>query len=64
MKPETARTALEQRGPVAALQMVKERQPKVSVNLFWAFESGLKEQDWRERAESTRQRLLKEPAEI
>jgi DNA transformation protein len=51
---------LEQLGPVAAFHLVKERQPKVSLNLLWALEAGLKGLNWRELAESTKQRLRKE----
>lgn len=54
---------LEQLGAVAAYQLVKERQPKVSLNLLWALEAGLKGKDWRELPESTKQRLRKEAVE-
>lgn len=55
---------LEQLGAVAAFQLVKERQSKVSLNLLWALEAGLKGQDWRELAESTKQRLREEADDI
>ncbi len=54
---------LEQLGPVAAYRLVKERQPKVSLNLLWALEAGLKGKDWRELPEVTKQRLRKEAEE-
>ena len=54
---------LEQIGPVAAYQLVKQQQPKVSLNLLWALEAGLKGQDWRELLESTKQRLREESEE-
>ncbi len=55
---------LEQPGAVAAFHLVKERQPKVSLNLLWALEAGLKGQDWRELAELTKQRLRKQADDI
>ena len=55
---------LEQLGSVAAYRLVKERQPKVSLNLLWALEAGLKGKDWRELPESTKQRLRKEAEEV
>jgi hypothetical protein len=55
---------LEQLGPVAAFRLVKERQPKVSLNLLWAIAAGLKGKDWRELPEATKQRLRKEAEEV
>lgn len=55
---------LEQLGAVAAYRLVKNRQPKVSLNLLWAIAAGLKEKDWRELPESTKQRLRKEAEEV
>ena len=55
---------LEQLGPVAAYRLVKERQPKVSLNLLWAIAAGLKEKDWRELPEATKQRLRKKAEEV
>lgn len=51
---------LEQIGPIAAYQLVKQRQPKACLNLLLALEPGLKEQDWRELPEVIKQRLRKE----
>ena len=55
---------LEQLGSVAAYRLVKERQPKVSLNLLWAIAAGLKGKDWRELPEATKQRLRKEAEEV
>lgn len=51
---------LEQIGAVAAYQLVKEHQPKVSLNLLWAIAAGLKGQDWRDLPEATKRRLRQE----
>jgi hypothetical protein len=51
---------LEQIGPIAAFHLVKQRHPKVTLNLLWALAAGLKGQDWRELTESTKKRLRKE----
>ena len=55
---------VEQIGHVAAYRLVKERQPKVSLNLLWAIAAGLKGKDWRELPEATKQRLRKEAEEV
>jgi DNA transformation protein len=55
---------LEQLGPVAAFHLVKERQPKVSLNLLWALAAGLKGHGWKQLAEPTKQRLRKEADDI
>ncbi len=55
---------LEQLGPVAAFRLVKDRQPKVSLNLLWALEAGLKGKDWRELPKATKQRLRKKAEEV
>lgn len=57
-KPGTI--SLERLGPVVAYRLVKQRQPKASLNLLWALAAGLKGKDWRELTESTKQRLRKE----
>jgi hypothetical protein len=49
---------------VALYQLVKDRQPKVSLNLLWAIAAGLKEKDWRELPEATKRRLRKEAEEV
>ena len=51
---------LKQIGAVAAYQLVKQRQPKASLNLLWAIAAGLNGQDWKELSESTKQLLRKE----
>jgi hypothetical protein len=50
----------ERLGPVVAYRLVKQRQPKSSLNLLWAMAAGLKGKDWRELTEATKKRLRKE----
>jgi len=54
---------LERLGPVIAFRLVKQRQPKISLNLLWALVAGLKGKDWRELTEATKKRLRKEADE-
>lgn len=54
---------LERLGPVVAFRLVKQRQPKASLNLLWAMAAGLKGKDWRKLTEATRKRLRKEAVE-
>jgi len=42
---------LERLGPVVAFRLVKQRQPKASLNLLWAMAAGLKGKDWRKLSE-------------
>ena len=51
---------LDRLGPVVAYRLVKQRQPKASLNLLWAMAAGLKRKDWRELTEATKKRLRKE----
>lgn len=51
---------LERLGPVVAFRLVKQRQPKASLNLLWAMAAGLKGKDWRELSEAIKKRLRKE----
>jgi hypothetical protein len=51
---------LERLGPVVAFRLVKQYQPKASLNLLWAMAAGLKGKDWRELTETTKKRLRKE----
>ena len=51
---------LERLGPVVAYRLVKQHQPKASLNLLWAMAAGLKGKDWRELTEATKKRLRKE----
>lgn len=54
---------LERLGPVVAYRLVKQHQPKASLNLLWALAAGLKGKDWRELTEETKRRLRKEAEE-
>ena len=54
---------LERLGPVDAFRLVKQRQPKASLNLLWALAAGLKGKDWRELTDATKKRLRKEVEE-
>ena len=54
---------LERLGPVVAYRLVKQHQPKASLNLLWAMAAGLKGNDWRELSEATKNRLRKEAEE-
>ncbi len=38
---------LERLGPVLAYRLVKQRQPRTSLNLLWALAAGLEGEDWR-----------------
>lgn len=51
---------LERLGPVVAFRLVKQHQPKASLNLLWAMAAGLTGKDWRELTEATKRRLRKE----
>ena len=35
-------------GAVAAFQLVRQHQPRASLNLLWALAAGLEDRDWRE----------------
>lgn len=54
---------LERLGPVVAYRLVKQHQPKASLNLLWAMSAGLEDKDWRELTEATKNRLRKEAEE-
>ena len=54
---------LERLGPVDAFRLVKQRQPKASLNLLWALAAGHKGKDWRELTDATKKRLRKEVEE-
>jgi len=47
-------------GPVIAYRLVKERQPKASLNLLWAMAGGLLDLDWRELGEEEKEKLRHE----
>ncbi|MEZ6113249.1 MAG: TfoX/Sxy family DNA transformation protein [Pirellulaceae bacterium] len=44
-------------GPALAFRLVKQRQPRVSLNLLWALAAGLADCDWRDLSAAERQRL-------
>ena len=48
---------LERLGPVVAYRLVKQRQPKASLNLLWAMATGLQGIDWRVLSEATKKRF-------
>ena len=54
---------LERLGPVVACRLVKQHQPKASLNLLWAMAAGLEGKDWRELTEATKSQLRKEAEE-
>jgi hypothetical protein len=47
-----------------AFRLVKQRQPKASLNLLWALAAGLNGKDWRELSEATKRRLRKKADEV
>ena len=49
-------------GPVLAYRLVKEKQPKASLNLLWALAAGLLDVDWRELTDEEKERLHAEVA--
>lgn len=51
---------LRQYGPVAAFRLVKQRQPRASVNLLWALAAGLNDQDWRTLSDAAKRQLRRE----
>ncbi len=48
---------LERLGPVVAFRLVKQHQPKASLNLLWAMAAGLKDCDWRELSDQEKEKL-------
>lgn len=54
---------LEPLGPVVAYRLVKQRQPKTSLNLLWAMAAGLQQIDWRDLPDATKNRLRQEAEE-
>ena len=51
---------LSRMGPVFAYRLVKERQPKASLNLLWGLAAGLLDVDWRELSDVEKDKLRKE----
>ena len=49
-------------GPVPAYWLLKQRQPKASLNLLWALAAGLLDRDWKELTDEEKERLLAEVA--
>lgn len=54
---------LERLGSVVAYRLVKQRHPKVSLNLLWALAAALQGKDWRELSEATKKKLRRETAD-
>ncbi|MFO0877591.1 MAG: TfoX/Sxy family protein [Gemmataceae bacterium] len=51
---------LKRLGAVTAYRLVKQHQPKASLNLLWALAAGLDNRDWRELTETEKQQLKQE----
>lgn len=51
---------LERLGPVVAYRLVKQHQPKASLNLLWAMAAGLKDCDWRELSDQEKEKLRRD----
>ena len=51
---------LERLGSVVVYRLVKQHQPKASLNLLWALAAGLQEKDWRELSKTTKEQLRKQ----
>ncbi|MFO0875949.1 MAG: TfoX/Sxy family DNA transformation protein [Gemmataceae bacterium] len=47
-------------GLVVAYRLVKQHQPRASLNLLWSLAAGLADQDWRELSEAEMLRLRRE----
>ena len=47
-------------GAVAAYHMVKQQQPKASLNLLWALAAGLSDRDWRDLSDEEKEGLRAE----
>lgn len=54
---------LERFGPVAVYRLVRDRQPRASLNLLWAFAAGLAGKDWRELSDEEKEKLRQEAEE-
>ena len=59
----TAISELSRMGPVLAYRLVKERQPKASLNLLWGLAAGLLDVDWRELSDEEKDKLQREMEE-
>ena len=49
-------------GPVVGFQLVRQREPNVSINLLWALAAGLESKDWRDLTVEQKNRLRNELA--
>lgn len=47
-------------GPVVAYRLVKQCEPKTSLNLLWALAAGLDDLDWRELSQGAKSQLKAE----
>jgi DNA transformation protein and related proteins len=47
-------------GPVTAYRLVRQHQPKATLNLLWSLAAGLADVDWRELSDETKQALRRE----
>ncbi len=56
----TSTEELHRLGPVLAFQLVKQKQPKASLNLLWALAAGLQNTDWRELDMNAKQHLIEQ----
>jgi hypothetical protein len=56
----STRADLQRLGAVVAYRMVKQRQPRTSLNLLWALAAGLADKDWRDLSASAKQQLRHE----
>lgn len=48
---------LDRLGPALAYRLVREKQPKASLNLLWALAAGLGDRNWTELSEEEKERL-------
>lgn len=53
-------TDLRSRGAVVAYRLVKQKQPKASLNLLWALAAGLQNRDWRSLSADEKSQLKRE----
>lgn len=51
---------LQRIGPSLAFRLVRQRQPRPSLNFLWAMAAGLQGKDWRELTDAEKQKLMVE----
>ena len=51
---------LQRLGPILAYRLVKQRQPKASLNLLWAIQGALTDTDWRKLPDAARRQLRRQ----